>query len=173
MPKLVKESDGDQKNCGKKRQQPASSKGKGQKTLAVKTRKSPQKRIQEEEGGASGTEGEQSEISDAESMASQASKSSQSKPMSLSKSSSASASQLAVGVPIEEITRDQMQQIADFYEGHPMYYDVGHKNYKNTKLKEWTLDKFSECIELSGETLSAFEMSDGVRCLQKKRMKYD
>ena len=44
MPKLVKESDGDEKNCGKKRQQPASSKGKGQKkqkTLAANTRKSP------------------------------------------------------------------------------------------------------------------------------------
>ncbi|XP_052807249.1 uncharacterized protein LOC128236429 [Mya arenaria] len=114
--KLVKESDGDEKNCGKKRQQPASSKGKGQKkqkTLAVKTRKSPRKRIQEEEGGASGTEGGQSEISDAESMASrasQASKSSQSKPTSSSKSksSSASASRRAVDVPIEEITQDQM-----------------------------------------------------------------
>ena len=43
MPNLVKESDGDQTNCGKKRQQPASSKGKGQKTLAVKTRISPPK----------------------------------------------------------------------------------------------------------------------------------
>ena len=57
MPKLVKESDGDEKNCDKERQQPPSSQGKGQKTLAVKTRKSHQKRIHEEKSGASGTEG--------------------------------------------------------------------------------------------------------------------
>ena len=40
MPNIVKESDGDE-NCDKKGQQPTSSKGKGQKTLAVKTRQSP------------------------------------------------------------------------------------------------------------------------------------
>ncbi|WAR08080.1 hypothetical protein MAR_018038 [Mya arenaria] len=34
-----------------------------------------------------------------------------------------------------------------------MYYDVGHENYKNTKLKEWTLDKFSEQTELSVQAI--------------------
>ena len=116
-------------NCDRKRKQSASgSKGKGQNKKVLAVRKSPRKRIQEEEVGANGrsTEGEQSDVSDAESMASrvsQASKSSQSKPKS--KSSSASASRRAIGVPMEEITQEQMQMIADFYEGHQVVLEPG------------------------------------------------
>ncbi|XP_041479555.1 uncharacterized protein LOC121427283 [Lytechinus variegatus] len=156
MPKVVRINDWDEEerppleDDGKKRPPPGSRKGKAPKKgkkapPAVKTRTSSRKRSPEGEGGASGTEEEPSEASDADSHSS--------KSTSKSSSSSASTSRRAVGVPIEEITPEQMQEIAEFYEGHPMYYDVGHENHKNTKLKDWTLDKFSEQIGLSVQAI--------------------
>jgi len=45
----------------------------------------------------------------------------------------------------------KMEQIASFYEGHPMFYDLSDENYKNNPAKESALAKFAGEIGLSGE----------------------
>ena len=68
------------------------------------------------------------------------------------RATSASQSKKArIGTPLEDISMETMTKIANFFEGHPMYYDLADSHYKNTQLRDMKLVEFGQDIGLSGE----------------------
>ena len=57
-----------------------------------------------------------------------------------------------------QLSQDVEEKIAQFYEANPMYYDLGHRDYKNRPKKNATLKEFADSIGITREYLPYYPL---------------
>ena len=57
---------------------------------------------------------------------------------------------------VPQLTPEQEQELAEFYEENPLFYDKNRSDFKNTKKKDRLLQEKAEQIKVSGEYYSEY-----------------